>query len=202
MRKTIATITIVLAAAALCAAQAKSADAASVITDDLVAYFKKAYNPPTHNLGLRDGRYYPYQTPFGGRRIGFRSQIRDKALYRKGLSAQEAEDLLRSELDAALASIQAHLKAKYPAKPFEKLSTDSRDILLDFAYYHGNAEVIPDEVYRAVIDERWDSFINDMTYVRSQSGTPDYQVNRAFADRWIYSNKLIPAEKPAKGAKK
>ena len=198
MRTATATLTIVLAMAALCAGQATSADASSVITDDLVAYFKKAYNPPTHNLGLRDGRYFPYQTPFGGRRIGYRSRIGDKALYRKGLSTEEAEALLRSEASAALASLQAHLGAKYPAKPFEKLSADSREILLDFVYYHGDAATIPDEVYQVVIDEKWDSFINDMLYVRSASGTPDYQVNRAFADRWIFSNKLIPAEKPAK----
>jgi hypothetical protein len=191
---------ILLAAVTLSLAQAASGDGATV-TDDLVAYFKGAYNPPTHNLGMRDGRYFPYQTPFGGRRIGYRSVIRDKALYRTGLSPEEAEKLLREDLSRTESDVRAHVKEKYPAKPFDKLSRESREILLDFAYSEGAAASVKDEVYRAVIDENWQSFINDKTYVRSKNGTPDYTLNRKFADQWIYSNKLIPAPPKQAGAK-
>jgi len=199
--KKLITAFILLAAATLCVAQAASGDGATVVTDEVVAYFKGAYNPPTHNLGIRDGRYFPYQTPFGGRRIGYRSVIRDKALYRTGLSPDEAEELLREDLSRLESDVRAYMKEKYPAKPFDKLSRESREILLDFAYSEGAAASVKDEVYRAVIDENWQSFINDMTYVRSKNGTPDYTLNRKFADRWIYSNKLIPAPPKQAGAK-
>ena len=199
MKKLIAPF-ILLAAATLCVAQAASGNGATV-TDDVVAYFKGAYNPSTHNLGMRDGRYFPYQTPFGGRRIGYRSVIRDKALYRTGLSPDEAEKLLREDLSRTETDVRAYVKEKYPAKPFDKLSRESREILLDFAYSDGAAASVKEEVYHAVIDQNWRSFINDMTYVRSENGTPDYTLNRKFADRWIYSNKLIPAPPKQSGAK-
>jgi hypothetical protein len=193
MNKLIATVAL-LAVTTLCVAQAKSSDG-STVTDDVVAYFKGAYNPPTHNLGMRDGKYFPYQTPFGGRRIGFRSIIRDKALYRTGLSEQEAEELLREDLARLEGDVRAYVAEKYPAKPFDSLSRESREILLDFAYSEVGPANVSDAVYRAVIDENWQSFINDMIYVRSKNGTPDYTLNRKFADRWIYSGKLIPANK-------
>ena len=182
---------ILLAAATLCVAHAAPDDGATV-TDDVVAYFKGAYNPATHNLGMRDGRYFPYQTPFGGRRIGYRSVIRDKALYRTGLSPDEAEKLLREDLLRVESDVRAYVKEKHPGQPFDKLSGESREILLDFAYSEGAAASVKDQVYRAVIDENWKSFIYDMTYVRAKNGTPDYTLNRKFADRWIYSGKLIP----------
>ena len=106
--KKLITLFVLFAAAALCVAQAKPADD-SAVTDDAVAYFKGAYNPPTHNLGMREGRYLPYQTPFGGRRIGYRSVIRDKALYRTGLSADEAEKLLRGDLARVENDLRAHV---------------------------------------------------------------------------------------------
>ena len=164
------------------------------MTDDLVAYFKGAYNPPTHNLGMRDGRYFPYQMPFGGRRIGYRSDIRDKALYRTGLSPDEAEKVLREDLARLENELRAYVKEKYSAKPFDKLSRESREVLLDFAYSEVGPANVSDAVYRAVIDENWKSFIHDMTYVRAKNGTPDYTLNRKFADRWIYASKLIPSK--------
>ena len=200
--KTITSTIVLLAAACLCAAQAASPDGASTISDDVLAYFKGAYNPPHHNLGLRDGRYFPYQTPFGGRRIGYRSVVRDKALYRTGLTKEEAEALLRDDLNRLEGELRAHVKAKYPDNAFDQLPRESREILLDFAYSEGSTADVKDEVYRAVIERDWQRFIHDMIYVRSKNGSPDNTLNRAFADRWIYSNRLIPERKPAKNAKK
>ena len=198
MKKLIAMLMLVASTTVPIAAQSRSSDGKSTITDDVVAYFKGAYNPPTHNLGERDGRYFPYQTPFGGRRIGFRSAIRDKALYRTGISKEEAEVILREDLQRREGELRDHVKAKYAAKPFDGLSRESREILLDFAYSEGSAASVKDEVYRSVIDEKWHSFIHDMIYVRSKNGSPDTTLNRAFADKWIYSNKLIPAQKTGK----
>lgn len=185
--KSIASLVLLAAVASLLAAGAKIDD---VITDDFVSYMQKAYNPPAYNLGVRDGRYYPYTSPFGGRRIGFRSAKVDKKLYKSGLSKEQAVQLLRDELTTCLSDLQARLKEKYPKTPFDKLSADQREILLDFTYWHHSAAAVPADVYQAVLAENWQSFIHDMTYVRMTDGSPDNSVNRAFADRWIYSKKL------------
>jgi hypothetical protein len=185
--KSIAPFVLLVAVASLLAAAPKNDD---VITDDFVAYTQKAYNPLAYNLGVRDGRYYPYMSPFGGRRIGFRSAKVDKKLYKTGLSKEEATQLLRDELATCLTDLQAHLQEKYPKTRFDKLSADQREILLDFTYWHHSAADVPDDVYQAVLAENWQSFIHDMIYVRMTDGSPDNSVNRAFADRWIYSKKL------------
>jgi hypothetical protein len=185
--KSIAPFVLLAAVASLLAAGADDHD---VITDDFVAYMQKAYNPPAYNLGVRDGRYYPYMSPFGGRRIGFRSAKVDKKLFKTGLSKDEATLLLRDELAACLTDLQAHLKQNDPQMSFDKLSPDQREILLDFTYWHHSAADVPDDVYQAVLAANWQSFIHDMTYVRMTDGSPDNSVNRAFADRWIYSKKL------------
>ena len=191
--KYVAPLVLLVAVTSLLAApKAKPAAAASedVINDDFVAYMQKAYNPPAYHLGVRNGRYYPYMSPFGGRRIGFRSAKVDKKLYKTGLSTDEATQLLRDELATCLTDLQAHLKQKYPTTPFDKLSTDAREMLLDFTYWHHSAANVPDDVYKAVLAEKWQSFIHDMAYVRMTDGSPDNSVNRAFADRWIYTKKL------------
>ena len=194
--KTLTTTLALLVATALLAQP--TPEGGTIVTDDVVAYFKGAYNPPHHNLGVRDGRYFPYQTPFGGRRIGYRSAIADKQLYRSGLSKEEADALLRKNLQEAEADLRSHLKEKHPGKALDALPPAAREILLDFAYFEGSAANVREDVYRAVIAGDWQSFIHDMIYVRSKNGSPDSTLNRAFADRWIYSNKLIPAKKDAK----
>jgi hypothetical protein len=170
--------------------QARSAASDDVINDDFVGLYAEGVQPTGLHLGVRDGRYYPYMSPFGGRRIGFRSAKVDKKLYKTGLSTDEATQLLRDELATCLTDLQAHLKQKYPTTPFDKLSTDAREMLLDFTYWHHSAANVPDDVYKAVLAEKWQSFIHDMAYVRMTDGSPDNSVNRAFADRWIYTKKL------------
>jgi hypothetical protein len=190
--KYIAPLVLLVAVASLLAAPNAKPAAASddVISDDFVAYMQKAYNPPAYNLGVRGGRYYPYMSPFGGRRICFLSAKVDKKLYKTGLSKDDAVELLRDELATCLTDLQSHLEQKYPKTPFDKLSPDQREMLLDFTYWHHSAAAVPYDVYQAVLAEKWQSFIHDMTYVRMTDGSPDNSVNRAFADRWIYTKKL------------
>ena len=168
------------------------------ITDEFVQYIKKATNP--YEFGLRaDGKFYPYSTRYG-RRIGYRQIVADKKMYREGWSRDAAEARLRKDLQTVLKQLIEYVDRRYPETPFNRLSFQSRHILLDFAYSEGVERISP-EFYQTVIAQDWDRLIRTHLYIRMTDGWPDQIQNKAFADQWIYSaNPLVKFSERAKNA--
>ena len=168
-----------------------------VATDDFLTYMKTVLNPA--QLGVREGRFYPYLTP-AGRRIGYGHSVEDKSLYQKGWLQEDADRHLRDDIAAAARELAIFLAHDHPGHSLDQLDDKSRQILLDFAVTEG-AEKIRPEVYRAVLDHDWDKLINGYLYVRGPEGWPNQLENHAFAQRWIYGpDPLVPLSPKAKAS--
>lgn len=151
-----------------------------VIPDSFIAYIKSATNPDL--LGLRDdGRFYPYSPP-GGRRIAYRQQVVDNSLYLQGWSPQEAEQQLRRELEAVVAQLRGIVLQK-TGRNFDGLSSDSQELLLDFAYSEGTA-FLSDVFIRAAVAQDWTVLLDPVVYSRNEADWPDACRNKAYFTRW------------------
>ena len=166
----------------LAATSCRAADTFEV-TDDFLAYMKQVINP--HNFGLKDdGRFYPYTSPRGWL-IGYEKPVIDKTLFKKGQSKDEAESILRKDIEQAAAELRAYMAKNYPAKPLGTLSRKSREMLVDHATTQGAANITP-AFYEAVINENWESLFKNFTYVRwVEPSWTDVPKNKAFIDRWM-----------------
>ncbi len=162
------------------------------ITDEFIAYVKVAANPK--ELGLQDGRFYPYSTPLG-RRIAWRQRVTDKAWFTEGLAQSDAERLLHADLERALVNARQLVAARRPPVSFDGLPAAAQEMLVDFVYSEGPENVSP-ALITAVVASDWQTLIERHLYVRWQGASPDMARNKAFADRWIYSEKLVPLQKP------
>jgi hypothetical protein len=153
------------------------------VTDDFLAHMKRVINP--HDFGLKsDGRFYPYTSPKGWL-IGYEKPVTDKSLHKKGWSREEAEAILREDIDKAVAELVDCLSKTHPAKPFDSLRRKSREMLVDHAVTEGAAN-IPPAFYEAVIKEDWDGLFKNFIYIRwVEPSWPDVPKNKAFIDRWM-----------------
>jgi hypothetical protein len=175
---------------ALCAVRCCAAEPFA-ITDEFAAYIQQGANPLAFGLG-KDGRFKPYSTAVG-RRIGWRQPVADKAWFTTGLAKADAEKLLRAELDRALADTRKLVEQQKPAQKFDTLPRTAQEMLLDFVHSEG-APNVPPAFIAAVLTGDWPKLIKQHLYVRWLGPSPDNFRNKAFADRWIYSEKLIPLQ--------
>lgn len=152
------------------------------LTDDFVAHMKASTNP--HEFGLRDGRYYPYSTPYG-RRIGYARPITDKALYRRGETPAEAEQHLRAGLATTARELESWLAQHHPEHAFATLTRTQQELLLGHAFTESLAGLSPAFV-EAVLRADWDALLDGHLYVRSLGSWPDQIKNKAFGLRYIY----------------
>ncbi len=159
------------------------------ITDEFVAYIQQGANPLAFGLA-KDGRFYPYSTA-QGRRIAWRQAVSDKTWFASGLAKADAEKLLRADLDRALVAARALTAQQKPAKNFDALPRAAQELLVDFVHTEG-ATNVPPAFTAAVLAGDWQNLIRRQLYVRWQGPSPDNFRNKAFADRWIYSEKLAP----------
>ena len=174
---------VALLAASCCAAEPFA------ITDEFVAYVQQGANPLAFGLG-KDGRFKPYSTALG-RRIGWRQPVADKQWFAKGLAKADAEKLLRADLDRALAEARKLVEQQKPAQKFDRLPRAAQEILVDFVHSKG-ATNVPPAFTAAVLAGDWPKLIKQHLYVRWLGPSPDNFRNKAFADRWIYSEKFMP----------
>lgn len=159
--------------------------------DEFVAYMQTAANPK--GIGFTDdGRCRPYATPLG-RRIGWRQPVVDKGWYVDGWSKIEAERALRNDLQQAAAAARTFCAERTP-QSFDDLPREKQEMLVDFFYAEPTDEVRI-ELIDAVLSGDWKRLIDECLYVRYYGPSPDQPRNKAFADRWIYSEKLIPLRK-------
>ncbi|MCX7008595.1 MAG: hypothetical protein NTY53_15310 [Kiritimatiellaeota bacterium] len=168
-----------LLAASCCAAEPFA------ITDEFVAYIQQGANPLAFGLG-KDGRFKPYSTSVG-RRIGWRQPVADKQWFAKGLAKADAEKLLHADLDRAL----VEARKLVAEQKFDALPRAAQEMLVDFVHSEGATNVSP-AFTAAVLAGDWPKLIKQHLYVRWLGPSPDNFRNKAFADRWIYSEKLIP----------
>ena len=172
-------------------ADIRAAEPAFTITDEFVRYIESATNPEAFGLG-KDGRFRPYSTPLG-RRIGYRQAVWDEALYTQGCSKADAEKRLREELQRTLAQVKEFVATNQPAYVFDRLSPDRQEILVDIASSEGVAGLKP-ELLAAVAGRDWQRLLDGMLYIRKFGSTLDNIHNRAFAQRWIESGRLVSAK--------
>ena len=158
------------------------------ITDEFVAYIQQGANPQEYGLA-KDGRFHPYSTA-QGRRIAWRQAVGDKAWFATGLAKPDAEKLLRADLHRTLAEARLLVARLQPARPFDALPRESQEMLVDFVHSEGATNIAPAFI-TAVLAGDWPRLIGQHLYVRWQGPSPDNTRNKAFADRWIYSRKLL-----------
>ena len=176
-------LVISLLAASCCAAEP------FVITAEFVAYVQQGANPLAFGIS-KDGRFKPYSTALG-RRIGWRQPVSDKAWFAAGLAKADAEKLLRADLARALTEARALVAQQKPAKKLDELPRAAQEMLVDFVHSEG-ATNVPPAFTAAVLAGDWQKLIKQNLHVRWLGPSPDNFRNKAFADRWIYSEKLIP----------
>jgi hypothetical protein len=150
------------------------------VTDDFIAYLKTAANPL--QLGLRNGRYYPYSTPLG-RRIAWGLAVWDKAFFAEGCTPAEAEWQLRAVFAKAEEDWKRVLSERQPVVEVARLDQRQQETLLDFAHTQGAAD-IPPPLLAAVLAADWPRLARDHLYIRYNGPAPDHTRNKAFAARW------------------
>lgn len=160
---------------------------AGPITEEFVGYIKKSLNGG--DFGLRENRFYPYSTVRGWR-IGYRHEVTDKKWFRAGIAKDEADKMLRADLDATLAAARAWA-TKNKVKPFDQWSQASKEIFLDLAHTEGVDGLSP-ALTTSIVKQDWQTLVFQNLYLRWYSGAPDLMPNNAFGARWVYSAKLIP----------
>lgn len=158
------------------------------LTDDFVDYMKKSLN--IGDFGLRGERFHPYSTPRGWR-IGYRQAVADKQWFKQGWPKVDAEAKLRADLVKALADAPAWAARQGGLPAFDTWSDDAKQIFVDRAYTEGLDAITP-AFATACAKADWRTLFFKHLYLRGYDGAPDVAQNFTFAQRWIYSKKLIP----------
>jgi hypothetical protein len=96
-------------------------------------------------------------------------------------------------LQQAAAAARTFCAERTP-QSFDDLPREKQEMLVDFFYAEPTDEVRI-ELIDAVLSGDWKRLIDECLYVRYYGPSPDQPRNKAFADRWIYSEKLIPLRK-------
>jgi hypothetical protein len=155
---------------------------------DFVNYMKSASN--THNFGLgEDGRFYPY-TNFDGRLIAYGFPVQDKSWYKSGLSVEDANSMLNEKIRFTEQELKEHFRKNLPAIFYEKLSNDSREILIDFAFTEG-VDGLSKEFIKLAAAEDWDKLIKNDLLIRHNRVSARTDLNRLFSKRWDLWQKSV-----------
>ena len=162
-------------------------EAGFTITDEFVQYIQSATNPDGFGLS-KDGRFKPYSTPMG-RRIGYRQCVWDESLYDVGCTKQEAEKRLRDDLQRTVIELKGFLSTNVPSCTWERIAPDYQEILVDLTSSEGVSGLKP-AVMAAAVKGDGQQLIDGMLYIRTFGSTLDNLRNRAFAQRWIESDRL------------
>lgn len=143
-------------------------------------YLKVAANPK--RLGFNNGRFFPYSTP-QGRRIAFGLSVWNKGLFSEGCTEAEANAQLLAELYRSESELRAMLAKRSPAVAFASLTSQQREVLLDFVYTEG-VKNLREDFLTVVLAGDWPRIFHDHSYVRYYGTAPDHSRNKAFAGRF------------------
>jgi hypothetical protein len=91
------------------------------------------------NKGLKNGRYYPYDSVEGGTpTIGYGHKLTEDEVkskkYANGLSYDEVVNLMYSDLDKHAKVAKSSFESEFGKGSFDNLNTTLKDVVLDFSY--------------------------------------------------------------------
>ena len=168
--------------------------------------FNKDYNPLVKYLKRPDieGFSSTIYNDGGYPSIGFGHKLTKKEIekYKDGIEETEAEDLLLKDIMEAENNIKVvynkFIKSKgyteNAARPFRKLDTNLKMMLIEMAFNMGASKVSPDNLkgFPILFDAIAKSDYNAMIAINSESGVPEYhrtgvseERNTEFRKKWI-----------------
>ena len=92
-----------------------------------------------NNAGLRDNKYYPYDSVEGGTpTIGYGHKLTEAEVkakkYSSGLTKEEVDKLMRNDLNRHKTVAQSSFEKQYGKGSFNKLPGQLKDIVVDYSY--------------------------------------------------------------------
>jgi hypothetical protein len=143
-------------------------------------YLRVSANPK--RLGFNNGRFFPYSTP-QGRRIASGLAVWNKDLFSEGCTEAEANEQLIAELYRSESELRAMLAKRSPAVAFASLTSQQREVLLDFVHTEG-VKHLREDFLTLVLAGDWPRIFHEHSYVRYYGTAPDHSRNKAFAGRF------------------
>ena len=130
-----------------------------MISDSFIDYLKKVENGGKVGWNEDDSLWFPHPSPEGGNdTIGYGHKLLDIEVDQanKGLTDEEVEELLVEDLYEAARDSENILKEYFDAN-YDELSTNSQEMLVDFAFNLGGHGLrkFPKFV-NAIIDDEMD----------------------------------------------
>lgn len=154
---------------------------AEVFSQDFVNFVKSAEN--AGKVGFKNGKWYPHKSFEGGLpTIAWGHKIKNRQELRKvirGISNQEAETLLRKDLETAKANVQKYVKGLGVNIP---LSPKQMEMLTEFAFNLGGLEKFP-KFTKAVLNKDWVEA--EKQSKRFSGGKELTRRNKLFHDRYF-----------------
>lgn len=120
---------------------------------DFIKFIKSIENG--NKIGFKNGKWYPHNSPEGGLpTIGYGHKLtKDETVkYTHGLSDQDVEKLLVSDLNKAKSIVHDYIKKKY--KVNLTLTSKQEEMLTEFAFNLGGLDKFPKFV-DAVLRQQW-----------------------------------------------
>ena len=92
-----------------------------------------------NNAGLRDNKYYPYDSVEGGTpTIGYGHKLTEAEVkakkYSSGLTKEEVDKLMRNDLNRHKTVAQSSFEKQYGKGSFNKLPNQLKDLVVDYSY--------------------------------------------------------------------
>jgi len=156
----------------------------NVLSSDFINYIKFVENGQKVGYDKTKKLWFPHKSVEGGfPTIGYGHKIQtnhELEAYKKGISDEDVEKLLKSDLTIANKHVHEYIKSRY--KVDVMLTQKQSEMLTDFAFNLGGLKKFPRFV-DAVLRNRWD--IVKTEYVRTAAGKSLKQRNQSFYDRFL-----------------
>ena len=118
------------------------------VSRDFLEYLKSVENPSRVGYDRRRNRWFPHKDPSGGFSIGYGHHFQKPDLaahYRKvGMSNDEVEKLLRSDVQRARVRVREYIRNRYGVDV--RLSSQQEQMLIDYVFNTGGLEKFPNMV--------------------------------------------------------
>jgi GH24 family phage-related lysozyme (muramidase) len=156
----------------------------NVLSSDFINYIKFVENGQKVGYDKTKKLWFPHKSTEGGLpTIGYGHKIQtnhELEAMKKGISDEDAEKFLKSDLTIANKHVHEYIKNRY--KVDVMLTQKQNEMLTDFAFNLGGLKKFP-KFTDAVLRNRWDIVKHE--YIRKSNGKDLTGRNKAFYDRFL-----------------
>lgn len=158
-------------------------------SSDYLAFIKQLENTIKAGWNAEEKKWYPHESPEGGRdTIAYGHKLQSDAeevRFAKGITEQQALDLLRKDLEDAWQKAASYVKSKHGVA-LEDLSQKQQEMLTEYAFNLGSLRGFP-KFTKAVVEEDWDTARREYkrTYKDTDGKRHELARNKFFYDRYL-----------------